>query len=114
MSNINELGQYLKQVRKEQKLSLRQVESETKVSNAYLSQLEGNKIRQPSPNILHNLCEFYGISYLYVSELAGYPVASRESAHAVETSASRFSDITKSEEEALADYLEFLRTKKHR
>ncbi len=44
-------------------------------------------------------------------ELAGYPVPGRESASAESTIAARLGPVTKEEEEELADYLQFLRSK---
>ncbi|MEM2112129.1 MAG: helix-turn-helix transcriptional regulator, partial [Candidatus Bathyarchaeia archaeon] len=67
------LGPYLKQVRKEKGFTLRVVEEKTGISNAYLSQLENQKISNPSPRILHKLADFYEISYGNLMELAGYP-----------------------------------------
>ena len=48
------LGEYLASIRIDRKMSLREVEEATgkQVSNAYLSQIETNKIKKPSPNIL--------------------------------------------------------------
>jgi transcriptional regulator with XRE-family HTH domain len=93
-------------------LSLREVETKTEVSNAYLSQLEGAKIKQPSPQILHKLCELYRVSYPMALEFAGYPVPnpSRTSAHA--RFATRLGRTTPDEEEALLEYLQFLRSRK--
>ena len=55
-------------------MTLRQVEEATnkEVSNAYLSQIENDKIQKPSPNVLHALAEIYGISYEQLMEMAGY------------------------------------------
>lgn len=68
------LGEYLATIRNDRKLTLRQVEeaTEKQVSNAYLSQIENNKIRKPSPNVLHTLAELYGISFENLMEMAGY------------------------------------------
>ncbi|MBC1238811.1 helix-turn-helix domain-containing protein [Nostoc sp. 2RC] len=71
---LNKLGSFLASVRQHQKLTLRAVETQTGISNAYLSQLETGKIRSPSPAILRKLSDFYGISYISILELAGYPV----------------------------------------
>jgi transcriptional regulator with XRE-family HTH domain len=51
---------------------LRDVEKETKISNAYLSQLESGKADQPSPRILHKLAEFYNVPYESLMGVAGY------------------------------------------
>jgi transcriptional regulator with XRE-family HTH domain len=106
------LGQYLGQLRAIAGFSLRQVEEITKkeVSNAYLSQLENDKIGKPSPNILHALAQTYGVSYEDLMARAGYfraenAVGSRQAR--VATFA--VDDLTSEEEEALRKYLAFLR-----
>ena len=40
---------------------MRQVEEATAISNAYLSQLENDKIKQPSANMLYKLASVYKI-----------------------------------------------------
>src|SRR6185437_8760262 len=81
MANNNEpssqkptLGSHLAGLRRASGLSLRQVEeaTEREVSNAYLSQLEKDKINKPSPNILHALALVYKTSYEDLMERAGY------------------------------------------
>jgi len=37
-----------------------------------LSQIENNKIKKPSPNILHALAELYAISFENLMDMAGY------------------------------------------
>src|SRR5262245_34796573 len=68
------LGQYLASIRKDRKMTLREVEEATdkQVSNAYLSQIETDKIQKPSPNILHALAELYAISFENLMEMAGF------------------------------------------
>src|SRR3954447_12279027 len=68
------LGQYLASIRTDRKMTLREVEEATskQVSNAYLSQIENDKIQQPSPNILHALAELYAISFEKLMDMAGY------------------------------------------
>src|SRR5882724_11405520 len=65
-------GKGLKTARELNKLSLREVETATGISNAYLSQLENNKIKKPSPHFLHKLAALYGIGYELLMESAGY------------------------------------------
>ena len=67
------LGAHLARLRGAAKLSLREVEDATnnEVSNAYLSQLEKNKILKPSPNILHALARVYSTSYEDLMRRAG-------------------------------------------
>ena len=62
------LGRYLASIRRDRRMSLRQVEEATnrEVSNAYLSQIENEHIKKPSPNILNSLAELYGIDFEYL------------------------------------------------
>ena len=108
------MGVMLRDARNALGLSLRDVEAKADVSNAYLSQMEGGKIKQPSPAILHKLCEIYGASYSLALELAGYPVPDRSQSTARERFASRLGQTTPEEESALVEYLRFLRSRKRK
>src|ERR1700751_458738 len=66
------LGQGLRMARGLRKLSLRDVEKATGISNPYLSQLENDQINKPSPFFLHKLAALYGIGYELLMEAAGY------------------------------------------
>ncbi len=107
------LGTYLMLLRKALGLSLRQVEEATDkdVSNAYLSQLENNKISKPSPNILHVLANQYGVDYVDLLMRAGYLPTKMESAGRRQGRVAAFAiqDLTPDEEKALLAYLEFIR-----
>ena len=104
------LGAFLKKARKEMELTLRNVEDRVDISNAYLSQLEGNKIRNPSPTILYKLANLYEISYEHLMELTGYPVPGGGSSES--RLAARIGPVTSEEEEHLLDYLAFLRARR--
>lgn len=115
--NTVSLGQYLASIRNDRKLSLRDVEEQTKkqVSNAYLSQIENGKIQQPSPNILHALAELYNINFEQLMEKADYitPSAQRQQTERhgrVATFAEH--NLTAEEEIELMQYLEFIRNRK--
>ena len=107
------LGTYLMLVRKARGLSLRQVEEATDkdVSNAYLSQLENNKIAKPSPNILHVLANQYGLDYEDLLMRAGYLPTMADSAGRRQGRVAAFAiqDLTPDEEKTLLAYLEFIR-----
>jgi transcriptional regulator with XRE-family HTH domain len=109
------LGSLLRGGRERKSLSLRAVERVTGVSNAYLSQLESGKIRQPSPVVLHKLAELYELPYATIMERAGYPTVT---AAGTETEPSvidsRLGPISTDEEHALREYLEFLRSRRGR
>src|SRR5689334_10650073 len=110
-ADMNELAKYLAAARKRAHLSLRAVEASTGISNAYLSQLENSKIQQPSPNLLHKLAELYREDYRKLLELAGYPVPSTTSGVNSQLAA-RLGNTTKEEENALVEYLDFLRSRR--
>lgn len=111
------LGKYLASIRADRKMTLRDVEEATNkvVSNAYLSQIETDKIQHPSPNVLHALAEIYGIDYADLMERAGHivPAKSRASDQRhgrVATFASH--NLTPQEEAELIEYLKFIRSRK--
>ena len=107
------LGDHLARLRKAAGLSLRQVEEATdeEVSNAYLSQLENNKISKPSPNILHALAGVYSASYEDLMKRAGYITSDADASGRRHAKAATFAikDLTPDEEKALIDYLAFIR-----
>ena len=109
------LGPFLRAARDRRSLTLRAVERATGVSNAYLSQLESGKIRQPSPLVLHKLAELYEVPYVIMLEQAGYPVPAAETATGSPLIVdSRLGPINRDEERALKEYLAFLRSRRTR
>lgn len=113
MENYNE---YLKALREAKGLSLREVERLTEVSNAYLSQLESGKIKQPSPNTLYKLADCYGIGYDTLMEKVGYPTLRIEEGRAEYQKSSqlaaRIGNISSEEEMELLEYLKFIRNRR--
>jgi len=106
-------GAHLARLRNAAGLSLRQVEeaSEAEVSNAYLSQLENNKIAKPSPNILHTLARIYKASYEDLMKRAGYITSDADASGRRQAKAATFAiqGLTPEEETILIDYLAFIR-----
>jgi len=110
------LGEELRQVRALHRLTLRQVEEVTGISNAYLSQLETGKIAQPSPNYLYKLAEVYQVPYDLLMEKAGYIVRSPQEGELPRrtlagTKLAFLDDVTEEEAAELAAYLAYLRWK---
>jgi transcriptional regulator with XRE-family HTH domain len=68
------LGPYLKGLREDAGLTLRDVESRCGISNGYLSLLEHDKVKEPSPKALWSVAECYHVDYLELMRRAGYPV----------------------------------------
>lgn len=72
MTKDLKFGNYLKSLRKENGLTIRQLEEKSGVSNAYLSQLENGKRGLPSPEILMKIHIPLGVGYDELMEKAGY------------------------------------------
>jgi len=108
------IGTYLKKFREEHSLTLREVEKQTGISNAYLSQLENDKIASPSPLVLNKLAECYRLPYEELMVLVGYPMpfGAEKRASPSFRSGNKLVKLTKEEEEKLHEYLQFLRTKR--
>lgn len=70
LSNV-ELGDFLKQIRENKKISLRDVEKLTGVGYSHLSMIENGK-RNVTPALLKNLSRIYNIDYIDLYEKAGY------------------------------------------
>lgn len=118
-TTISTLGQYLADLRNAKGMTLRAVEEATKkeVSNAYLSQLENNRISKPSPNILYALAQTYGASYERIMEKAGYIVAVVEAKRKPgerhgRVAALAMEDFTPEEEELVLKYAAFVRSQR--
>lgn len=110
------LGSYLRSVRESRRMTLREVEDASGVSNAYLSQLETGKIVKPSPHIIHKISSVYGTSYEILMDKAGYLVRTEDEqvgdnsmvkGSRIPTKA--LQDLTADEEDAVLRYIEFLR-----
>ena len=62
-----DFGDFLKSIREQRGLTLRQVEEQAQISNAYLSQIERGERGIPNFSILERLAKVYGVP---ISELA--------------------------------------------
>ena len=107
-----QLGDYLKRIRKEKNFTLRCVEEKTGISNAYLSQLENKKISSPSPTVLRKMADFYGVSYSKLMELVGYPMDDVEKNRVLFRASGKVEEVTPEEEKELLNYLRFLRMRR--
>ena len=100
-------------MRKAKGLSLREVQvaSGGAASNAYLSQLETQKIKKPSPNVLRSLAEVYGVPYESLMEKAGYllPGTDDQDGRRHRPAVLAIDDLSADEEEELLKYHAFLR-----
>lgn len=111
--DLKTLGSNLQQIRNLRKLSLRAVESATGISNAYLSQLENDKVKSPSPNFLYKLSALYDVDYQLLMEKAGYAGPKKDNDGPKTLSGAALfttKNLTPEEEEQLSKYLGFLRS----
>lgn len=65
-------GALLRQLRESSGFSLRQLESETGISNGYLSQIESGRVGAPSPKILEKLAAALNYPYMELMRAAGH------------------------------------------
>lgn len=73
------LGTFLREVRNRQQLSLRDVQQLARekrlgaeLSSGYLSMLERDEVKEPSPRVLHSLATVYEIDYIDLMRRANY------------------------------------------
>jgi transcriptional regulator with XRE-family HTH domain len=113
-----DFGAYLRNARNAAGLTLREVEGKTKrvVRNGYLSQIETGGITRPSPRILYELAQVYGISYRELLIRAGHRVPDEDVAaeHRVipDLPLSAFEGLDAEDRAALIEYAAFLRQRK--
>ena len=69
---MENFGTYMRRLRKSRGLTLKQVESEAAVSNAYVSQIERGLRRPPHPDILKRLAKTYNVEHRELLVAAGY------------------------------------------
>ena len=94
-------------------LTLRQVEEATGISNSYLSQLENDKIKRPSANVLYKLASIYNIELDSLLSAAG--IIQKEGhtrSKLLNTIALSSEKLSSEEEEVLLQYLKYLRFSK--
>lgn len=67
-----DFGEYLRSLREERKLSLRDVAARTGMSYSYLTQIEHGRRRPPGPDLLKKLAPVYGLAAKDLMKAAGY------------------------------------------
>jgi transcriptional regulator with XRE-family HTH domain len=69
---MENFGQYLKTLREEQRLSIREVERRAGVSSSYLAQIEQGRKGPPGAEILKKLAPVYSVPVRDLLKAAGY------------------------------------------
>jgi transcriptional regulator with XRE-family HTH domain len=108
---MKSLGKTLKEARENAQFSLRQVQEVADISTAYLSQLENEKIKKPSANILYKLAALYRVELDLLLEAAGIIQKASESnarnklLHSIAFYAENLSDAERNQ---VLEYMRFL------
>lgn len=117
------LGDHLKDARLAMHLTLRDVEAKTDkaVTNGYLSQIENNAIKSPSPNVLYHLAEIFGLDYRDLLERAGHrtPAPARRKGDVDERLLAglplrALEELNDEERRELTEYVAFMRQRRER
>ncbi len=72
MNKNSEFGAFLRAIREEKGITLREAESRSGISNSYLNQIETGKVSKPSPDIIGKLSELYEVSFELLLEKSGH------------------------------------------
>jgi transcriptional regulator with XRE-family HTH domain len=83
------------------------------ISPAYLSKLENDAVKRPSPSVLHRLGEVLKVPYAELMTLVGYRVpGAADVPDPARLDATIFTDLTDDEREELIHYLAWYRERK--
>jgi HTH-type transcriptional regulator, competence development regulator len=106
-------GAVLRQARAVRELSAVDAARAAGISAAYLSKLENDSVKKPSPVVLHQLSEALTVPYAELMRLNGYRLPGESNAKTTDTvSAALFSDLTDDEREELLEYLAWYRVRR--
>lgn len=112
---VNKLAEELKKLREYKGVSLREIERDTKISNAYLSQLERGEAKKPSPDILKRLANYYKVEYESLMKAAGYLKArsKQDTIKPIAIQAALMSkELSDEENKLVVEYIKFLRSQR--
>lgn len=106
-------GAVLKLAREVRELSTGDAARAAGISAAYLSRLESDAVKRPSPPVLHQLSEALAIPYAELMRLSGYRVPGDDATNTTDTvEAALFSGLTTDEREELLEYLAWYRARR--
>ena len=106
-------GTVLRQAREVRGLSAIEAAQAAGISSAYLSKLENDAVKGPSPHVLHQLSEAMRLPYAELMRLNGYRVPGSSGVASEGTiSAALFADLTDDEREELLEYLAWYRARR--
>jgi transcriptional regulator with XRE-family HTH domain len=107
------IGVVLKQARDVRELSAIETARAAGISPAYLSRLENDAVKRPSPHVLHQLSEALAVPYAELMRLSGYRVPGESNGDATDTiGGALFADLTEDERDELLEYLAWYRARR--
>ena len=107
------IGSSLRQAREVRELTVVEAARAAGISPAYLSRLENNAVKKPSPPVLHQLSEALGLPYAELMRLSGYLLpAEPGQGRGATVASSLFANLTEDEREELIEYLAWYRTRR--
>jgi HTH-type transcriptional regulator, competence development regulator len=107
------IGAVLKLARELRALSAVEAARAAGISAAYLSRLENDAVKRPSPPVLHRLSEALAVPYAELMRLCGYAVpGSPAGAPAISVESALFADLTDDERTELLEYLAWYRARR--
>ncbi len=107
------LGEVLKLARDVRALSAVEAARAAGISAAYLSKLENDAVKKPSPPVLHRLSEALGVPYAELMRLSGYAVPGTSDVTPTEAvGTALFADLTDDERDELLEYLAWYRARR--
>jgi len=113
------LGLALRHAREVRELSGIDASRAAGISAAYLSKLENDAVKKPSPHVLHQLSEALAIPYAELMRLSGYIVPSGTDVEGSSgevpprtVAGALFADVTDDERDELLEYLAWYRARR--
>jgi transcriptional regulator with XRE-family HTH domain len=106
-------GAVIRQAREVRGLSGQDAARAAGISAAYLSKLETDGVKRPSPHVLHQLSLALTVPYAELMRLNGYHLPGESDRPPGETiGAALFASLTEDERDELVDYLAWYRARK--
>ncbi|HEY4767683.1 MAG TPA: helix-turn-helix transcriptional regulator [Candidatus Limnocylindria bacterium] len=106
-------GTLLRHARTVRGLSVVDAARAAAISPAYLSRLENNPVKKPSPHVLHQLSQALSVPYPELMRLSDYLMPGGPDQDAPENlNAGLFADLTDDERDEFVDYLAWSRSRR--
>jgi HTH-type transcriptional regulator, competence development regulator len=107
------IGAVLRLAREVRTLSASEVARAAGISAAYLSKLENDAVKRPSPPVLHRLSQALAVPYTELMRLCGYAIpGSPDATPAGTVETALFADLTDDERDELLEYLAWYRARR--